>query len=175
MAGARTALQRAGSLLLLACGCLGDAVPAAGAGGAAAAGVGTGGASTIRTLPAAVPAAVPAHAAVGITPPMGWNPYNHYGCGGTEAELREQTAALLRLGLHKAGFNYVNLDCGWAARNRSASGHIVPDPRKFPNGLKPLADWVHAQGLLFGICEFLPPRCLSAFVRAAAAHPTAGC
>jgi alpha-galactosidase len=92
-------------------------------------------------------------AALSTTPPMGWNPYNHYGCGSTEVEIREQTTALLNLGLHKSGFTFINLDCGWAARNRSAQGRIMAEPKRFPNGVKPLADWVHSQGLLFGICE----------------------
>ena len=40
-------------------------------------------------------------ARVGTTPPMGWNPYNHYGCGGTDSDLREQTDAVVALGLDK--------------------------------------------------------------------------
>ena len=64
---------------------------------------------------------------------MGWNPYNHYGCGGTDARLRVQASALLRLGLHKAGFRYIDVDCGWAARNRTTEGNIAADPNKFPS------------------------------------------
>jgi alpha-galactosidase len=91
------------------------------------------------------------HPPLATTPMMGWNPYNHYGCGGTDARLRVQASALLRLGLHKAGFRYIDVDCGWAARNRTAGGNIAADPNKFPHGIKPLADWLHAQGLLVGI------------------------
>ena len=90
-------------------------------------------------------------APLSATPPMGWNPYNHYGCGGTEAEMRKQTQALLDLDLHKAGFKYINLDCGWASKNRTGAGRIQGDPKRFPSGVKELADWVHSKGLMFGI------------------------
>ena len=100
---------------------------------------------------AALSTAAAAAAAVGVTPPMGWNPYNHYGCGGTEQELRTQASALLLMGLDKAGFRYINLDCGWANASRGSEGQIVPDPRRWPNGIQPFSDWVHAQGLLLGI------------------------
>ena len=29
----------------------------------------------------------------------------------------------------------------------------MPDPYQFPQGIKPVADYVHAKGLLFGICD----------------------
>ena len=53
---------------------------------------------------------------IALTPPMGWNPYNHYGCGGSDARVRKQTNALLALGLDKAGFVFINIDCGWAQK-----------------------------------------------------------
>jgi alpha-galactosidase len=82
---------------------------------------------------------------------MGWNPYNHYGCGGNEKEVRKQATALKSLGLDKSGFVFVNLDCGWAASERDANGKIQPSPRLFPNGLTNLSKWIHSQGLRFGI------------------------
>ena len=81
----------------------------------------------------------------------GWNPYNHYGCGSTEVEIRKQTTALLALGLDKAGFTYINLDCGWASGTRDADGKIAANPKRFPSGIKELSDWVHSKGLRFGI------------------------
>jgi hypothetical protein len=30
---------------------------------------------------------------------------------------------------------------------------VVPDPRRFPAGIKALADYAHQNGMLFGFCE----------------------
>jgi alpha-galactosidase len=50
-----------------------------------------------------------------------------------------------------AGYTYVNLDGGWDLPWRSRGGTLQPDPRKFPQGIRPLADYVHSLGLKFGI------------------------
>src|SRR6476620_2808949 len=39
------------------------------------------------------------------------------------------------------------------AKERDADGRLVPDPQKFPDGIKGVADHVHARGLKFGIYE----------------------
>lgn len=44
----------------------------------------------------------------------------------------------------------VNLDDCWQI-SRDANGTIVPDPSLFPNGMKPLVDYVHSKGLKFGL------------------------
>jgi alpha-galactosidase len=41
-------------------------------------------------------------------------------------------------------------DC-WSLRDRDANGSLVPDPAKFPSGLKALGDFLHARGFKFGI------------------------
>ena len=46
-------------------------------------------------------------------------------------------------------------DC-WAARERNASGYPYPDVARFPDGLKPVIDYVHSKGedgdrLAFGL------------------------
>jgi alpha-galactosidase len=46
----------------------------------------------------------------------------------------------------------VDADC-WMASERSKSGDLVPDERRFPSGMKDLADKMHDMGLLFGIYE----------------------
>ena len=40
-------------------------------------------------------------------------------------------------------------DC-WMEK-RGANGVIMPFKDKFPNGLKPLADYIHSKGLKFGV------------------------
>jgi alpha-galactosidase len=88
-----------------------------------------------------------------LTPPMGWNDWNSFGCN-VNAQLVEQTADIIASsGLQAAGYQYVNIDDCWMASARSSSGHLVPDPGKFPNGITGVANYVHGKGLKLGIYE----------------------
>jgi len=87
------------------------------------------------------------------TPQLGWNDWNAFGCD-VSAALVEQTAdTMVANGMRKAGYQYVNIDDCWMTHDRDASGNLVPDPVKFPNGIKAVADYVHAKGLKLGIYE----------------------
>ena len=88
--------------------------------------------------------------------------------------MKAAGAALLKHGLHRLGYTsapppsshpthstpgpddrglietpprcrYVNMDCGWMG-GRHANGTLYESATKFPNGLKALADWLHARG-----------------------------
>ncbi|GAA1964212.1 hypothetical protein GCM10009838_21850 [Catenulispora subtropica] len=88
-----------------------------------------------------------------LTPPMGWNDWNAFGCD-VSAQLVEQTAdKLVSSGLAADGYRSVNIDDCWMAPNRDAEGNLVPDPVKFPDGIKAVADYVHGKGLKLGIYE----------------------
>lgn len=88
---------------------------------------------------------------VARTPPMGWNSWNTFRCD-VSAELIKNTAdAIVQLGLRDLGYRYVNIDDCWQASERDAQGHVVPDPNKFPQGMKDVADYVHQKGLYLGI------------------------
>jgi len=88
-----------------------------------------------------------------LTPPMGWNDWNAFGCN-VSAALVEQTAdTIVSSGMKDAGYDYVNIDDCWMEPQRSADGHLVPDPAKFPDGIKAVADYVHSKGLKLGIYE----------------------
>ena len=50
-----------------------------------------------------------------------------------------------------AGYEYLVIDDCWSLRDRDEHGLLVPDPAKFPHGMKDLADYVHARGLKFGM------------------------
>jgi alpha-galactosidase len=82
---------------------------------------------------------------------MGWNGFNHFYHNVTEATVEAEARALVLSGMQAAGYTYVNLDGGWDLKHRNAAGELQPDPAKFPHGLKPVADYVHALGLKFGI------------------------
>ena len=45
-------------------------------------------------------------------------------------------------GYKAAGYEYVNLDDCWSARQRDSQGQLQGDPKRFPNGMKALADYV---------------------------------
>jgi alpha-galactosidase len=89
-----------------------------------------------------------------LTPPMGFNDWNSFGCDVSES-LIEQTADLfVSTGLKAAGYTFVNIDDCWMTRTRDPlTGRLVPDPVKFPSGISGVADYVHARGLKLGIYE----------------------
>src|SRR4051812_7808120 len=88
------------------------------------------------------------------TPQMGFNNWNSTHCGQqfNEDMIRSIADLFVSQGLKDAGYQYVNIDDCWAAADRDpGTGRLVPDPARFPHGIKALADYVHAKGLKFGI------------------------
>ena len=87
------------------------------------------------------------------TPPMGFNNWNSTQCRAefTETMIKGIADIFVSKGLKDAGYTYVNIDDCWALPSRNSAGNLVPDPARFPNGIKALADYVHAKGLKFGI------------------------
>ena len=53
-------------------------------------------------------------------------------------------------GYAEAGYKYIFIDDAWQG-GRDKRNNILPDPEKFPNGMKALADYVHSKGLRLGI------------------------
>ena len=85
-----------------------------------------------------------------LTPPMGWNSWNKFGCDVSEQLIRETSDAVVSSGMKDAGYQYVVIDDCWHG-TRDSLGFIRPDPARFPSGIKALADYVHAKGLKFGL------------------------
>jgi hypothetical protein len=100
------------------------------------------------------------------TPPMGWNSWDAYGLTINESDFRANTAVLAKY--RQYGWRYAVIDEGWYMENPDGqhlaerkylldgNGILIPVPSRFPSsvegaGFKPLADWVHKQGLKFGI------------------------
>ena len=100
------------------------------------------------------------------TPPMGWNSYDAYGWTIGKSAFKENVSVLADL--KQFGWTYAVIDEGWYMENPlgdkletrkyllDANGRLVPVANNFPSaangaGFKPLADWVHARGLKFGI------------------------
>jgi alpha-galactosidase len=85
-----------------------------------------------------------------LTPPMGWNSWNRFACDVNETLIRETADAMVSSGMKDAGYQYVNIDDCWHGE-RDSLGFIQPDPKRFPSGMKALADYLHSKGLKFGI------------------------
>ena len=97
---------------------------------------------------------------------MGWNSWDAYGLTIDEADFRANVKVLA--GLKQYGWQYAVIDEGWYMQDPfagkletrkyvwDANGNLIPAAGRFPSsangaGFKPLADWVHAEGLKFGI------------------------
>ncbi len=85
-----------------------------------------------------------------LTPPMGWNSWNRFACNVDENLIREMADAVVSSGMKDAGYSYINIDDCWHGE-RDSLGFIHPDPKRFPSGMKALADYVHSKGLKLGI------------------------
>ncbi|MBD8881157.1 alpha-galactosidase [Rhodanobacter sp. 7MK24] len=85
-----------------------------------------------------------------LTPPMGWNSWNHFGCNIDERTIRAAADAMASSGMKDAGYQYVVIDDCWHGP-RDAEGNITADAGRFPSGIKALADYIHSKGLKFGI------------------------
>ncbi|WP_372350661.1 NPCBM/NEW2 domain-containing protein [Streptomyces sp. KL116D] len=119
-------------------------------------------AGSAAAAPAAAPpasAAAPADPSptlddgLALTPPMGFNNWNSTHCRADfdEAMVKGIADIFVEKGLKEAGYHYVNLDDCWALPARDANGKLVPDPVRFPGGIKAVADYVHSKGLKLGI------------------------
>jgi alpha-galactosidase len=84
------------------------------------------------------------------TPPMGWNSWNKFACNVSEDLIKGAADAVVRSGMKDAGYQYVVIDDCWQV-SRDGEGNIVADAKRFPNGIKAVADYVHSKGLKFGI------------------------
>jgi alpha-galactosidase len=85
-----------------------------------------------------------------LTPPMGWNSWNKFACNVDEKLIREVADAMVASGMKDAGYTYINIDDCWHG-DRDSLGFIHPDPKRFPSGMKALADYIHSKGLKMGI------------------------
>uniref|UniRef100_A0A8D0L4C2 Alpha-galactosidase n=1 Tax=Sphenodon punctatus TaxID=8508 RepID=A0A8D0L4C2_SPHPU len=95
------------------------------------------------------------------TPPMGWLAWERYRCNVdckqdpknciSEKLFTEMADRLASDGWRELGYTYVNIDDCWMARTRDTAGRLIPDPERFPSGIKALADYVHSLGLKLGI------------------------
>lgn len=88
---------------------------------------------------------------VGVEPPlMGWSSWNTYRVHINEPLIRKQAEALISKGLKEVGYQYINVDDGFFGY-RDEQGVLHTHAERFPRGMKPLVDTIHALGLKAGI------------------------
>jgi alpha-galactosidase len=109
-------------------------------------------------VPVATPTAQAASAPFGQLPVMGYNTWYQFGVGLTESAVLAQAHQLVSSGLAASGYDTVNLDDGWLASSRTATGSLTWNTAKFPDGIPWLAGQIHALGLKFGIYEAIGTR-----------------
>ena len=81
---------------------------------------------------------------------MGWMSWNLFGRDISDRLIREIADAMEANGMQAAGYEYVCIDDHWHG-GRDRNNRLYPDPKKFPNGIQPLAGYVHSKGLKLGI------------------------
>lgn len=86
----------------------------------------------------------------GRLPAMGWNSWNAFGSGNTEALTKLMADKIIELGLDKKGYKYLVLDDG-CYKSERIEGKLSNEDVKFPAGFKALSDYIHAKGLKFGM------------------------
>ncbi|ELT96522.1 hypothetical protein CAPTEDRAFT_183492 [Capitella teleta] len=96
-----------------------------------------------------------------LTPPMGWLSWERFECNTNcredpdncigERLVMQMADRMAQDGFLAAGYEYIALDDCWPARDRDPKGNILPDPERFPHGMKALADYVHSLGLKLGL------------------------
>ena len=84
-------------------------------------------------------------------PTMGWSSWNTYGVNINENLIKRQADAMVSKGLLDVGFNHINIDDGFFGGRNKETGELLIHPTRFPNGLKPVADYIHEKGLKAGI------------------------
>ncbi len=124
--------------------------------------------ATCGSLTLAADETAPAFLSWAPTPPMGWNSWDSFATTVTEAQTKAQ-ADFMAAHLARHGWQYVTVDIQWYEPSSTGFdyrpgaklvmdewGRLLPAVNRFPSaaggaGFKPLADYVHAHGLKFGV------------------------
>ena len=83
-------------------------------------------------------------------PLMGWSSWNCFSLNINEEKLVGVAAAMATNGLKAAGYRYVNMDDGFFTGHDPVTGKLQLNQQRFPKGLKPMVDRIHALGMKAG-------------------------
>ena len=105
-------------------------------------------AATVGGGSVAAPTASALDNGLAVTPPMGFNDWNSFGCNIDAQDFRDMADLFVETGLRAAGYEYINIDDCWMAgrdiprgtpsratvgRATTAPYRLVPDPTYFPD------------------------------------------
>ncbi|XP_013069940.2 alpha-galactosidase A-like isoform X3 [Biomphalaria glabrata] len=109
------------------------------------------------------PLAIALDNGLALAPPMGWLSWERFRCNVdcvndpdnciSERLFMKVADLMVSEGFKDAGYEYVNIDDCWLAKERDSNGRLVADPDRFPSGIKALANYIHSKGLKLGIYE----------------------
>ncbi|XP_040120883.1 alpha-galactosidase A [Oryx dammah] len=112
-------------------------------------------------LPCGLPGAWGLDNGLAMTPTMGWLHWERFMCNVNCQEepdscisekLFLQIAEIMASdGWKDVGYEYICIDDCWMAPERDSKGRLQADPKRFPGGIRHLADYVHSKGLKLGI------------------------
>ncbi|XP_016283309.1 alpha-galactosidase A-like [Monodelphis domestica] len=98
-----------------------------------------------------------------LTPTMGWLPWERFTCNVnciqdpenciSEQLFMQMADLMVSEGWKDAGYEYVCIDDCWLASKRNKDGTLKADPKRFPSGIRHLANYVHSRGLKLGIYQ----------------------
>ncbi|XP_071376918.1 alpha-galactosidase A [Centroberyx affinis] len=96
-----------------------------------------------------------------LKPTMGWLHWERFMCNIdcdtdpdnciSERLYMQMADVMVKEGWQDAGYEYVCIDDCWPSHQRDAQGRLQADPKRFPGGIKKLADYIHSKGLKLGI------------------------
>ena len=78
------------------------------------------------------------------TPTMGWSSWNTFSVNISEDIIKGQADAMVSQGLKDVGYQYINIDDGFQY-GRTAEGKVRIHPKRFPNGLRVVRDYIHSK------------------------------
>lgn len=84
-------------------------------------------------------------------PTMGWSSWNTFALNISESIIKNQANAMASKGFVKAGYVYLNIDDGYFGGRDEETGQLLIHKTRFPNGLKPVVDYIHNKGMKAGI------------------------
>lgn len=95
-------------------------------------------------------------------PPMGWISWVKYECNVdcvnypndciNEKLYKDMVDNIIDQGYSALGYNNVNIDDCWAEKERdNHTKRMVPDKKRFPNGIHSLVKYAHSKGVKLGI------------------------
>ena len=85
-----------------------------------------------------------------LPPTMGWSSWNTFALNISDKIIEGQADAMVKTGLKDVGYQYINIDDGfWEGRGED--GQLIINRKRFPNGMRAVADYIHKLGLKAGM------------------------